>query len=264
MLRCLKRLLISLLCATALVPLTGYGAAPQRAQRILSLDLCLDWLVAHHADRQRVVALSPLQERYPIDWIGPEWPLHDGSLEQIYALRPDLVVVGQYAAPLLRERLRGLGVRVEVLPLPLTLAQVVEYEKQFLRALRLPETRASEVPAPAPRPERAQRLLLLGSNGIGTGRDTLEHEILEHAGWSNYLRDSGYVRLDLEQIASDPPDAILWAAPDHQALANQFAEHPVLTRVVPAERWLTTDLWRWQCPGPWTWDLIGQLNRWLD
>lgn len=244
-----------------ILPGAGYSAAPQR---ILSLGLCADWLIAHHADRHTVAALSQLQRRYPIDWIGPEWPLHDGSLEQVVALRPDLVLAGQYSATLLRQRLQSLGVQVEVLPLPRTLQQVVEYEKQFLHALQLPETLASAVPAPMPRPARPQRLLLLGANAIGTGQGTLEHEILEHAGWTNYLTEPGYQRLDLELIATDPPDAILWAAPKHRALANQFAEHPALTSAVPAERWLTSEFWRWQCPGPWTWELIGQLHQWLD
>lgn len=257
MLRLASLLLILLLTLSG----QAHAAPPQR---ILSLDLCLDWLVAHHAERQKVVALSPLQKRYPIDWIGPDWPLHDGSLEGVYALQPDLVLVGQFAAIMLRQRLQSLGMRVEVLPLPSTLPQVVDYEKQFLGYMNLPESRASAVPEPLPRPARAQRLLLLGSNGIGTGTGTLEHEILEHAGWTNYLREPGYQRLDLEQVISDPPDAILWAAPEHRALANQFAEHPALAKAVPAERWLATDYWRWQCPGPWTWELIGQLHQWLD
>lgn len=257
MLRLATPLLIMLLA----LPGWAHAAVPQR---IVSLDLCMDWLVAHHADRQSVVGLSQLQKRYPIDWIDTDWPLHDGSLEAIYTLQPDLILVGQYAATMLRQRLQSLDMQVKVMPLPSTLQQVVDYEKKFLSYLQLPQTRASEVPAPPPRPTRAQRLLLLGSNGIGTGSGTLEHEILEHAGWTNYLTESGYQRLDLEQIVSDPPDAILWAAPDHRALANQFAEHPALLRAVPAERWLSTDYWRWQCPGPWTWDLIGQLHQWLD
>ena len=105
---------------------------------------------------------------------------------------------------------------------------------------------------------------MLGANGIGTGTATLEHEILSRAGWRNYLSAPGYQRLDLEQIVLDPPDAILWAAPEHRALANQFAEHAALRQSIPATRWLATDYWRWQCPGPWTWELIGQLQQWLD
>ncbi len=238
--------------------------AAQPPQRIVSLDLCMDWTLAHHADPARVAALSPLHLRYPIHWINGHWPTHDGSLEQIVQLQPDLVLAGQYSALLLRERLRTLGYPVQVLPLPATLEQVESYERRLLELMgRNPEL-AQPAPAPStPQPD-AKRLLLLGSNGIGTGRDTFEHQIIEQAGWRNYLTDSGHVQLDLERIASDPPDAILFAAPDHQALANRFAEHPVLRRSIPADGWLSTDYWRWQCPGPWTWDLIRQLNQWLD
>ena len=233
-------------------------------QRILSLDLCTDWLIAYHANRERVVALSQLQHRYPVHWIAPGWPLHDGNLEHIFALQPDLVLTGQFSAQQLRQRLQSLGLRVEALPLPNTLQQVVEYERQFLRTLHLPQTLASTVPPAPARPAKTQRLLLLGANAIGTGRETLESEILEYSGWTNYLTAPGYQRLDLERLVSDPPDAILWAAPGDQALANQFAEHPALAKAVPAERWLASEFWRWQCPGPWTWELIGQLHQWLD
>lgn len=63
---------------------------------------------------------------------------------------------------------------------------------------------------------------------------------------------------------ADPPDAILFAAAPERALANSFAQHPALRRAIAPKAWLSTDYWRWQCPGPWMWDLIGQLNQWLD
>src|SRR5690606_39392316 len=98
--------------------------------------------------------------------------------------------------------------------------------------------RPSQQPPPyTPAPDD-KRLLLLDANSIGTGTRTFEHQILEQAGWQNYLQQEGLVRLDLEQIASNPPDAILFAAPEHQALANRFAEHPVLRRSIPADGWL--------------------------
>src|SRR5690606_11184688 len=78
------------------------SAAPARTA---SGGVCADWLIADHADRDTVVALSPLQRRYPIDCIGPEWPVQDGSLEQSVALRPDLVLSGQYSATQIRQRL---------------------------------------------------------------------------------------------------------------------------------------------------------------
>lgn len=236
----------------------GLPAPPP--QRIVSLDLCMDWMLAHHADPDRVASLSSMHLRYPVDWITRPWPHHDGTLEQIVRLQPDLVLAGEYSALLLRERLRTLGYRVEVMPLPTTLNQVEAYEQQLLTLIGGDPQQALPAPAPSSPAADAKRLLLLDANAIGTGRGTFEHQILEQAGWRNYLQGAGLVQLDLEQIASDPPDAILFAAPRHQALANRFAEHPVLRRSVPADNWLSSDYWRWQCPGPWTWDLIRQLT----
>lgn len=251
------------LLALLLAGLAGRApAAP--AARIVSLDLCTDWLLAHYAEPARVAALSPYHARYPVDWLAPGWPSHDGSLERILQLRPDLVIAGEYNAPLLRRRLAALGVRVEVLVLPKSVADIQDYERHMLRLLDLPETRASQPPPARAEVKTGKRLLLLGANGIGTGRDTFEQGVLTRAGWRNYLTESGYVHLDLERLVADPPDAVLWSAPDSRALANRFAELPVLSRAVPPGRWFSTDYWRWQCPGPWTWELVGQLQRWLD
>jgi iron complex transport system substrate-binding protein len=232
-------------------------------QRIVSLDLCTDWMLALHVDRKRVAALSPMQHVsqpfHPAPWMKDAWPSHDGSLESIALYKPDLVLTGQYSAIGLREQLRRLGFRVEVLPLPTTLEEVHNYERQFLTYAGLPPERASVVP-PARTPGK-KRLLLLGANSIGTGRGTFEDDLMTRSGWNNYLTEAGLVRLDLEQIARDPPDAVLWAAPSGAALANSFAEHPLWRSLNPPPHRLDTDYWRWQCPGPWSWELVQELDR---
>src|SRR5690554_8094470 len=123
-----------LLCLSAILLATTFPAlaAPGTPARIVSLDLCMDWILAHHADPAQVVALSPMHKRYPIQWIKDGWPTHHGSLAQVVELQPDLVLAGQYSALLLRERLRSLGYRVEVMPLPSTLEQVEAYERRLL------------------------------------------------------------------------------------------------------------------------------------
>jgi iron complex transport system substrate-binding protein len=247
-------------------------AAPLASpHRVVSLDLCTDEMLAYYSARapglkSEVTALSPLSRQSSVgqgsgmDLTG--WPVHDGSLEQVLALHPDLALTGPYNAPLLRQRLTQLGVRVEVLPLPQRLADIGSYERRLLELLRLPASLADAPALPvAPALDHAPRLLLLGANGIGTGTGTLEGDILARAGWRNYVQAPGYVPLDLERIAVDPPDAVLWAAPASPALANRFAQHPALRRAVPADRWLVSDVWRWHCPGPWSWDLVRQLNR---
>jgi iron complex transport system substrate-binding protein len=248
-----------LLCVAFLFTTPAMGRAPRR---IVSLDLCTDWMLARHVARERVAALSPMQRRYLAPWMPRDWPLHDGALESIVRLRPDLVIVGEYVALSLREQLKYLGIEVVILPLPRTLAEAREYELRFLALLELPARRASAIP-PA-HPASRKRLLLLGANGIGTGRDTFEDALLTRAGWQNYLTDRGYVRLDLEKIVRDPPDAVLRASPSGPALANAFSEHPAWRALIPPPRQLATDYWRWQCPGPWSWELVQGLRNELE
>lgn len=231
---------------------------------ILSLGLCTDWLLVYHGAAGPVSALSPLYRQRPLPGAARRWPSHEGSLEQIYQLRPSLVLSGEFSAPLLRARLQALGVPVKVLPLPGSLAGIEAYERQFLQLVGLPPERARPAPALQAPAADAPRLLLLGANGIGTGRGTFEDQILRQAGWRNYLSAPGYQALDLEQLMLDPPEAVLTVAPTRPALANRFAELPVLRQRIAAQHWIHTDEWRWQCPGPWTWDLIEQLRSWHD
>jgi len=233
-------------------------------KRIISLDLCTDWMLTLHVDKERIAALSPMQRLsksfHPAPWMKEEtsWPSHNGSPESIAHYQPDLILVGEYAAIPLREQLRRLGFRIGILPLANTLAEVEEYERLFFAYTGLAFERKNELP-PAVEPGK-KRLLLLGANAIATGRSTFEDSILSSSGWQNYLTESGLVRLDLERIALDPPDAVLWAAPSGAALANSFAEHSLWRSLTPPPLRLDTDYWRWQCPGPWSWELIRELR----
>jgi iron complex transport system substrate-binding protein len=261
--RCLETFLRQwrhrILALLVLLPVCGDALS---AERIVSLDLCTDWMLAHYGNPAQIAALSPMHRRYPVDWLATNRPFHDGSLEQILELKPDLVITGQYNALLLRGRLKSLGFRVAVFPLPTTLEQVTEYEKLLLSLIGLSPNLASVPPPARPQSHIPKQLLLLGANGIGTGQGTFENALLERAGWRNYLKAEGYLRMDLENIVTTPPDAILWSAPLNNALANHFAEHPVLQQK-HIQR-LKTEYWRWECPGPWTWELIRELEQWHE
>ena len=230
---------------------------------IVSLDLCTDWMLLRYADRSQVRAYSSLLYRYQADWVPDGLPVHDGSLEQILELEPELLITGEYNAVLLRKRLLQLGKAVKVLPLPESISTIQNYQREFLSAIQADEKiDATEFEIQFPRKHKT--LLLLGANGIGTGMNTLENDLLVKAGWDNYIRSDGYVNLDLETIVANPPDAIYWSAPASNSLANLFAGHPAIRSITNDARLSAEEHWRWQCPGPWSLDLIKVLAAWKN
>lgn len=233
-------------------------------EKILSLDLCVDWMLAFYADKKQVSALSPIHPKYPSPLLTQNnnakyWLTHDGSIEGIFKKSPHKILVSQYNAWVLRNRLMQLGLTVVVFDHPESLDAIESYQKKFLQEIGKSEK--LYIPKPPPKEKRSDgaRLLVLGANGIGAGMGTFEDSVLKYAGWNNYLTEQGHITLDLEKLILDPPEAILFSAPMSKALANQFSEHPALHKVIDPARWIESDYWRWMCPGPWTWDLIDQL-----
>jgi iron complex transport system substrate-binding protein len=66
------------------------AASAEAPQRIVSLDLCSDWMLLTYARREQLRALSPYLYQFDNDWVEPGLAVHDGSLEQVLALKPDL------------------------------------------------------------------------------------------------------------------------------------------------------------------------------
>ncbi len=244
------------------------AASAEAPQRIVSLDLCSDWMLLTYARREQLRALSPYLYQFDNDWVEPGLAVHDGSLEQVLALKPDLVISGEFNALLLRNRLQQLGVNVQVLPNPRRLGDIGDYILRLRQLLGAPSLTAELDAVPQEldlqRPRRGNRLLLLGANGIGAGRDTLEHDIISAAGWDNYLNDSGFIALDLESLIADPPYAIFISAARANSLALRFIQHPALQQRIINTRWDSQQNWRWTCPGPWSYRLIEELNTWGD
>jgi len=238
---------------------TGVQASPVRG--IVSLDLCTDWMLLKFADPAQVRAYSPLLYKYQEDWVPDGLPVHDGSLEHILQLEAELLISGEYNAILLRKRLQQLGKKVEVLSLPTTLDGIRRYQAEFLELINANAgsgvTGWDRTYAP-----RHKSLLLLGANGIGTGTNTLENDLLRKAGWDNYIEASGYVSLQMERIVANPPDAIYSSAPLSNSLANLFMRHPAMRSLMPQNEAPRGEGWRWQCPGPWSLELIQELASW--
>lgn len=235
--------------------------AADSEKRIVSLDLCTDWMLLKYASQSQVVTYSPLLYRYQPDWVPDKLPVHDGSLEQLLELNPDLIISGEFNATLLVKRLRLLGKKVEIMPLPNSLQSILDYTERFKSLITVrPELMESIGFKHFENSDKS--LLLLGANGIGTGKATLENDIIEKSGWKNYIQKNGFVSLDLEKIVHQPPDAVYWSRPETNSLANLFAGHSVLHGLMNEKSIPVSESWRWQCPGPWTFELIDELASW--
>lgn len=256
----MKKYLILIFLVLLMLHRPVLGGQPEK---IVSLDLCTDWMLLKYASPGQVRAYSPFLYQYSNDWIEQGLPTHNGSLEQIVSLKPDLIISGEFNALLLRERLQQLNFGIEVMHNPGSLEDIDIYIQRFKYLLQAKsDLNANRLHQK--NPSREQTLLLLGANGIGTGRDTLEHDIITAAGWENYLSLPGYTSLDLEKLLTKPPDAIFWTAPGSASLAAQFAQHRALRHKVSSSQWITNSSWRWQCPGPWTYSLIQELATWKN
>jgi len=227
-------IVLSFLLATPLLSANQYN-------KIISLDICSDWMLARYASRDQVAAMSPLLYKYPTEKEHQGWQTHDGTLEKILQIKPDLVITGEFNASVLRARLKELGIHVETMALPRTLSELHAYIQQFISLIGS-QSRAPLLPNLKAIPENAPRLLLLNANGNATGVGTLESELLQLAGWRNYMMQNGYGKIDLEQLVQDPPDAILWSAPASPALANSLFEHPALKRAMQDKPILVMDV----------------------
>ena len=254
----LRLFTLTTLLGLVLLP-TGVQASSVKG--IVSLDLCTDWMLLKFADPSQVRAYSPLLYKYQADWVPDGLPVHDGSLEHILQLDAGVLISGEYNAILLRKRLQQLGKQVEVLSLPNTLDGIRRYQAEFLELIGA-KPGSDEVDWDRTYAPRHESLLLLGPNGIGTGANTLENDLLRKAGWDNYIEASGYVSLRMERVVANPPDAIYSSAPLSNSLANLFIRHPAIQSLMAEDEAARGEDWRWQCPGPWSLELIQELSLW--
>ncbi|HSJ95982.1 MAG TPA: ABC transporter substrate-binding protein [Myxococcota bacterium] len=202
---------------------------------IVSLNPCTDAILAEVAAPGQLLALS----HYSHDPRASSMPLAEarrfhktgGTVEEVLALGPDLVVGDPFMAPATRAAFARLGIRVETVGIA---ASVAESEAQVRRLAALAgnpaagerlvteivtglaEARRSGPPVPA---------LLWQQGGLVPGEGTLAAELLAHTGFASHSAARGLGQgayLPLEHVLADPPDVVL-AAGEGRAQA-----HPVL------------------------------------
>lgn len=236
---CLALLLAG--CAPAARPHEGPGGAT-----IVSLNPCTDAMLTEIAEPAQVLALS----HYSHDPGGTSMDLATarrfratgGTVEEVLALDPDMVVAGGFLPPATRNAFQRLGIRVETFGIAGSVAESVAQVRrmggltgQRNRAERL----AADIEQTVQRAERgASRerptTILWQPGGLVAGENTLIAELLRRTGFSSLSAARGMEQADylsLERVLADPPEVLLVAGQERMQQHSALAELGKMRRV---------------------------------
>lgn len=245
-------------------------------QRIVSIGFCTDQLLLLMAERNQIASLTKSstdrQMSYMADAVG-DIPLNNTSVEEIIPYKPDLIVGSHFAARDTTRFLRQLGYRVKLVSLPKTVGEIYELLTRFgewtgneARAADLIEKMQQEITAIQARytnrPEKST--IIYSPNGYTIGSDTLENDVLKHAGFRNLSAEMGIVgfkKISLERVIAAKPDFL--QIDNHvynrNSLASRYLGHPVLNKVVKQQDHLFIPSRLRACAGPMVTEAIAYM-----
>ena len=239
-------------------PAVPSGSAPS----IVSLNPCTDAILAEVAEPQQILAISS----YSHDPAASSMDLAtarrfravSGTVEEVLALRPDLVIGSTFTPPAAVHAMGRLGLRLEQIGMAGT---VEESEAQVRRIAAL-----------AGHPERGEALIAriraaLAANrgpagaavsalvwqlgGIVPGDNTLIADLLRRTGFANAAAARGLGQADmlpLEQVLADPPQ-LIFAASHGAGNEDRMLAHPALAKLSATRRETLDPSLLW-CGGP--------------
>ena len=214
----------------------GGAGAPAGTERptIVSLNPCTDAILAEVAGPGQLLAISHYSKDPRASSMQPgdaaRYDATGGTVEEVLALDPDVVLAGSFIAPATRAALADLGIRVETVGSVGSVADSIAQVRQ-LAALTGDKAAGDALvarieKAAQPSEEAPIDTVLWQSGGIVPGEATLVSELLTRAGLANGAANRGLGQADylsLEAVLADPPDLLLVAGSErgqgHPALA---------------------------------------------
>lgn len=257
----LRRRLAAPFAVLLLALLHGATAAAAPPQRIVSLNVCADQILVDLVPRERIAAVTHLATD-PLTAAKPERAAGlrqtRGGAEDVVALKPDLVLVGEYSTPATTDLLRRLGFRVEPVALPQSIDGVRALIRRMAEFVEEPSRGAALIAAmdgriaatsPSSSPQRPRALVYQANNFVAP-EGTLVDEAMRVAGLSNAAARLSYTRrgqVGVEDIILSRPDLLIYASgPEaYRTTVGDNIRHPALHQkswraelVLPWPLWL--------------------------
>lgn len=246
-------------------------AAPRPASadaapaRVVSINLCTDQLAMLIAGPGQLHSVSHLAAQADLSAMADEargFAVNHGLAEEIFVMKPDLVLAGTFTTRATIGMLRRLGFRVEEFA-PASSFAAIQAALRRMGGLLGREARAEELvrqlddglaryarAAGEKRPSAATYY----ANNYTSGSGTLTAEAMQRAGLRNQaeaLGAKGVMRLPLEVMVMNAPDLLIGAerGPRAPSLAEQTLAHPALRAIAGPEQIAVPDKY-WLCGTP--------------
>jgi len=219
---------------------------------IVSLNPCTDALLVELGDRAQIAALSsysstPGQSSMPLA-VARSFPSTSGTMEEVLAARPSVVVSGGFTPPATSAAYRKMGVRL----VELGIASSVEDSDAQIRQMAallghrergealVARIHAALAQAGPPAGQAPVPTLVWHGGGLVAGPHTLISDVMARVGLAPLSATKGLSQaqyLPLEAVVADPPALVLAVAHSGEGRSNARAiTHPVLDRLPHTSR----------------------------
>ncbi|HVR92107.1 MAG TPA: ABC transporter substrate-binding protein [Novosphingobium sp.] len=237
--------------------------APRPHPTIVSFNPCTDAILAEVAEPGQLLAISHYSQSASSSSMdlatARRFRSVSGTVEEVLALHPDVVVAGNFMSPATVGAMDGLGMRLEQLPIASTVADSEAQIRTLARLAghpdrgaaliaRIEAALAQAVPPPGTRPITT---VVWQSGGMVPGDGTLIAELLRRTGFANFAAARGLGQADvlpLEAMLADPP-ALILATGDARANEDRLLAHPALAALKSTRRERLAPALLW-CGGP--------------
>ena len=261
--------------ATALFLSGAVAAFADTPRRVVSLNLCTDQLAMLLAGPGQLVSISYIARDRRASAMTEEaaqYPINHGGAEEIYLLKPDLVLAGAYTARATVDMLRRLDIPVHIMRPALTLEEIPERITEMGAVLGREKTAAalrhtfeSDLAAlrvtDGPRPRAA----IYNANGWTPGAHSLPSQILDAAGFTNVATKAGFAyggAMPLELLVMTKPDLIVSAEPyQGHSRAEDILSHPALRALAGTAAGKEIGENSWICGIPQVLDTVRRLSE---
>jgi iron complex transport system substrate-binding protein len=222
------------------------SAATSAPGHVMSLSMCTDDLLLELLPPERIASVTYYSRDPSISQLWPlaaKVPINFGTIEEVLAQKPDLVLAGSYTTPAARMLLRKLNMPLlEVAPAS-DFDEIRAATRRVAHALgrdAVGEALIAKMDATlreldATKPPLTIRVAAWGEGGSIPGKGTLFDSILREAGGVNVARSEGgaYESFDIEQLLFAHPDVLAYArnVTDTPGLNTDLARHPLIRKL---------------------------------